>query len=267
MSLVRSAAQRRSLPLALLLSLLLFLGACGGSATPVPTASPTTVAPSATVAPVTPTTAAAVSAATPTVAAPTVSPTRPAPATPGLPVTPGSPVAVLPPVATAIPPTATAIPPTATPVPRVGQPVRLKIPVIKVDADIEYVGLTPDGAMDVPKDYSKTAWYAPGPRPGDQGNSAIAGHVDSKTGKAVFWDLPKLKAGDEVFVVGDDGAERRFVVTGRESYKRVDAPLQRIFGPTTDRHLNLITCDVGSGFDRATSEYGGNVVVYLEYVP
>jgi LPXTG-site transpeptidase (sortase) family protein len=164
-------------------------------------------------------------------------------------------------------PTATAIPPTATPVPRAGQPTRVKIPVIRVDAAVEYVGLTPEGAMDVPKDYSQTAWYEPGPRPGEQGNAAIAGHVDSKTGKAVFWDLAKLKPGDEVFIVGDDGAERRFVVTGVQSYGRTDAPLQEIFGPTTSRRLNLITCDSTSNFDRKTGEYAANVVVYTELAP
>jgi len=121
--------------------------------------------------------------------------------------------------------------------------------------------------MDVPKNYSKTAWYEPGPRPGEQGNSAIAGHVDSKTGKAVFWDLHTLKAGDEIFVTGDDGVERRFVVSGVQSYGRADAPLQQIFGPTNERHLNIITCDSNSNFDRTKNEYAANIVVYTTYAP
>jgi sortase A len=145
-------------------------------------------------------------------------------------------------------------------------PVRVKIPKIKVDADVEYVGLAPDGAMDVPKNYDNTAWYQLGPRPGERGNAAIAGHVDSKTGRAVFWDLPKLRPGDEVFVVGDDGVERKFVVREIQTYKRTDAPLDRIFGPTSNRHLNLITCDSTSSFNRTTQEYAANVVVYTELV-
>jgi len=247
----------RALVVSCFLPIMLVLAACGPAApTPLPP-SPTAVAQTV---------------ASPTIAAPTATPTalpatltRPsAPSgTPSTAATPGTPSA---PTPTAIPPTATPLPPTATPVPRAGLPVRLKIPKIKVDADIEYVALAADGAMDVPKNYDNTAWYQLGPRPGEQGNAAIAGHVDSKTGKAVFWDLPKLKAGDEIFVVGDDGVERKFVVTAIESYKRTDAPLERIFGPTTNKHLNLITCDPDSGFNRATSEYGGNVVVYTELV-
>ena len=250
----------RALVASCLLPIVLVLAACGP-------ADPTATPPSPT--------AVAQAIASPTVAAPTATPTVPqatptqsaAPAgTPSTAATSGTPGTPAVPSPTAISPTATPVPPTPTPVPRAGLPVRLKIPKIKVDADIEYVALAADGAMDVPKNYDNTAWYQLGPRPGEQGNAAIAGHVDSKTGKAVFWDLPKLKVGDEIFVVGDDGVERKFVVTGIESYKRTDAPLERIFGPTTNKHLNLITCDPDSGFNRATSEYGGNVVVYTELV-
>lgn len=240
----------RAIVAACLLPIVLTLAACGAS---TPTALPPTA----------PALAVASPTATPTTlpATATPVPTRPsAGATVG---TPGTPIA---PTSTAIPPTATPVPPTPTPVPRAGLPVRLKIPRIKVDADVEHVGLAPDGAMDVPKNYSNTAWYQLGPRPGEAGNAAIAGHVDSKTGKAVFWDLAKLKPGDEIFVVGDDGVERKFAVTAVESYKRADAPLDLIFGPTTARHLNLITCDSTSTFNRTTSEYAANVVVYTELV-
>ncbi|HEY8600311.1 MAG TPA: class F sortase [Thermomicrobiales bacterium] len=259
---IRHRTGRGSAIAALLLSLSLFLGACGGAATP-------SLAPAATTVSASPTTVAAAPTATTVPATPTAAPatpTQPIPATPDTPS--GSPAAALStPVATVSPPTATPVPPTATPVPRAGQPIRVKIPVIRVDAAVEYVGLTPEGAMDVPKDYSKTAWYEPGPRPGEPGNAAIAGHVDSKTGKAVFWDLHLLKAGDEIFVLGDDGVERRFVVSGVQSYGRTDAPLQQIFGPTSERHLNIITCDSSSNFDRTKGEYAANIVVYTTYTP
>lgn len=155
--------------------------------------------------------------------------------------------------------------PLPTPLPRPGLPVRLTIPTIGVDAEVEHVGLAPDGAMDVPKNYANTAWYAPGTRPGERGNAAINGHVDSKTGKAIFWDLKKLKPGDEIIVGGDDGVERTFVVTSTEIYKRAEAPLNRIFGPAAGAYLNLITCD--GVFDRRRQEYDSNLVVYTEVMP
>jgi len=253
-----SGRRRRTIGAIVTLVLAVLLAACGGSVsptrvpslTPLPTTMTVIAVPSVTSAP-------AVSQPTPAV--PTPPPA--AQATPGLPAAPSAAPTVTPPPAVATAPS------TATPLPRAGQPTRLRIPVIRVDAAIEYVGLTPAGAMDIPQAYANTAWYEPGTRPGDQGNAAIAGHVDSKTGPAVFWDLPKLAVGDEIFVVGDDGNERRFVVTGRESYQRTDAPLERIFGSTTARQLNLITCDPRSTFDREKGEYASNVVVYAELAP
>ncbi len=250
-------ARRGGLVRVLLLSLLLTLSACSDAASP--TAAPT-------VAPATPTATIAVAAAiTPT---PTATPTTPnvtatSSAPPAATVTPVGAVTPAAPSAT-IAPTAV-VTPTTPAVPRAGQPVRVQIPSIKVDAAIEYVGLTPEGNMDTPKNYDNTAWYEPGARPGDVGNAAIAGHVDSKTGKAVFWDLAKLKAGDEIFVVGDDGVTRRFVVAGVDSYGRSAAPLQQIFGPTSERHLNIITCDSTTPF--TNGQYAANVVVYTNYAP
>src|SRR6185295_11855712 len=49
---------------------------------------------------------------------------------------------------------------------RAGLPLRLKIPSIKVDAAIEYVGIASDGNMDAPKGPDNVAWFEPGTRPG-----------------------------------------------------------------------------------------------------
>lgn len=180
-------------------------------------------------------------------------------------LSPGTPTPTLRPLAS---PTPTLIPtPTATPLPPVGTPKRLRIPAIKVDAVVESVGLTPDGAMGVPSNYENTAWYNLGPKPGEPGNAVIDGHVDSQTGAAVFWNLRKLRPGDLVIVVGDDGAERKFVVTALVSYKRAEAPLQQIFGPAPGVHLNLITCDQNSVFNRQQGGYASNLVVYTDAVP
>jgi hypothetical protein len=234
------------------------LAACGGSATPLGV-SPTTPLPA------TPT---ALAVAPPAPVATTIPATPPvAVATAPAAVAPTFPAALATPTGAPTPGSTPAPSVAPTAAPRAGRPTRLRIPALGVDAAIEDVGLTSDGAMDVPKDYDNTAWYAPGTRPGDVGNAAIAGHVDSKTGPAVFWELPTLKPGDAIFVVGDDGAERRFVVTGRESYQRADAPLDRIFGPTTARQLNLITCDPSSTFDRSRGGYASNVVIYAALAP
>jgi hypothetical protein len=150
--------------------------------------------------------------------------------------------------------------------PRAGLPVRLKIPAIGVDAPVEQVGKTPDGAMEVPRDFYDTAWYQLGPRPGETGNAVIDGHVDSTTGKAIFWDLRKLVHGEQIIVVGDDGVERHFVVSDTGAYATADVPLARVFGPATGAHLNLITCDSNTTFNQTTHSYDGNLIVYADAV-
>lgn len=168
--------------------------------------------------------------------------------------------------AAAVSPTAAPTAQPATPrVTDVGLPVRLKIAAIGVDAAVERVGLDNENAMDVPQDPHNTAWYQYGPRPGQPGNAVIAGHVDYQgLGPVVFARLDQLKQGDEVVVVDEHGVERRFAVTGIETYPRRDAPVDKIFGPAIGEALVLITCDKESTFDRGRREYRNNIVVYAE---
>lgn len=159
-------------------------------------------------------------------------------------------------------PTATQSPtpmPTATP--RPGLPVQLRIPAIGVDAYIEHVGLTEDLAMDVPSKWENVAWYKRGYRPGEAGHAVIAGHLDTVSGApAVFWDLEALNPGDDLYVRGLDGVERRFVVDYHTRYAHDEAPVQEIFGPANEPRLALITCN--GVWDRANRNYSDRVVLY-----
>lgn len=46
-------------------------------------------------------------------------------------------------------------------------PLRLSLPRLRIDADVEQVGLAPDGAMDVPKRFDTVGRYRLGARPGE----------------------------------------------------------------------------------------------------
>ena len=118
--------------------------------------------------------------------------------------------------------------------------------------------------MATPEDPWNTGWYAPGVKPGQTGNAAIAGHVDYHgIGPVVFWDLNKLAVGAEVLVVTNAGQTLRFVVRGSEYYTDANAPLLDIFGPANTVDLNLITC--GGTFDPATRHYDQRLVVFTAY--
>jgi len=139
-------------------------------------------------------------------------------------------------------------------------PQQLEIPAIGVKAPVEEVGLTSDGAMDVPKQWDDVGWYRYGPLPGDPGNSAIAGHLDSTTAPAVFWRLGALKPGDKIMVRLSDSKTITFVVTEKDSYAFDKAPIDRIFGPASSSNLNLITC--GGSWDAFTKNYSNRIVIY-----
>ncbi|MFN8540167.1 MAG: class F sortase [Thermomicrobiales bacterium] len=146
-----------------------------------------------------------------------------------------------------------------------GIPVRLTIPKIGVDAPVDQVGLDANGNMDVPTAPFNTAWYAPGPRPGQRGNAVIDGHVDYHgIGPVVFWRLREMQPGDVIYVLGDNGVRQRFIVTSVEIFQADDrSPLERIFGGAATANLNLISCT--GDFDPGSASYDKRIVVFSRW--
>jgi len=125
---------------------------------------------------------------------------------------------------------------------KVGVPVNLKIPTISVNAPIIPEGVTPEGNMDVPNNLIEVGWYKLGPKPGDKGNSVLDGHVMYSDAAGVFANLNKLVAGDTIYVLDDKGVEREFKVSHTKLLNYKETILDEVFGPTTEYHLNIITC-------------------------
>ena len=122
-------------------------------------------------------------------------------------------------------------------------PTRLKIPSINVDAPVEYVGLTPEGAMDVPQKPEDVAWYNLGPRPGEIGSSVIDGHSGYKDNlPAVFDNLTKLQKGDKIYVENSKGMTITFTVREFRTYGLYDDVSSVFNSNDGESHLNLITC-------------------------
>lgn len=161
--------------------------------------------------------------------------------------------------------------PSPTPSPSVGEfrsvrtfhpvaaPVRLRIPAIHVDTPLARVGLAADGTIAPPDRWQRAAWYRSGPRPGQPGPAVIVGHVDSKSGPAVFFRLTELRRGDAVLVDRADGSTVRFEVRGRRQVAKSRFPAGAVYAPTLRASLRLLTC--GGSFDSAGGHYRDNVVV------
>lgn len=142
-------------------------------------------------------------------------------------------------------------------------PVRLKIPTLKIDSAIEYLGVTPGGEMDTPKDPNKVAWYKPGKRPGENGSAVITGHSGWKNKKpAVFDHLSKVQIGEKIYVEDETGATITFVVRELKDYHpSYDA--KSIFTSNDGKsHLNLITCE--GTWNEATKSYSKRLVAFAD---
>ncbi|WP_436772275.1 class F sortase [Yinghuangia sp. YIM S09857] len=174
---------------------------------------------------------------------------------------PGNPAAPQP-----APPAAPAAPPPAEPM-KHSPPLRIRIPAVKVDAPVIGVGLDAKGVLEVPPANNRnlTGWYEDGPAPGARGASVMLGHVDSKTGPAVFWSLGSLKQGDKITVDRADGKTAAFEVDVVESFRKDAFPDKRVYGQTPDAQLRLITC--GGTYDKQRKDYLENVVVFAHLVP
>jgi LPXTG-site transpeptidase (sortase) family protein len=154
--------------------------------------------------------------------------------------------------------------PTITPTPLIfAKPVNLQIPKLGITTTVEHVGLDEKKNMDVPKDDMNVGWYQYGPKPGESGNSVLAGHFDTKTGgAAVFYRLDELIVGDEIMITDEAGESYTFVVVGKNSYPVEAFPIEKVFGKSDKRYLNLITCE--GVFDSAKRLYSDRLVIRTE---
>jgi sortase (surface protein transpeptidase) len=143
--------------------------------------------------------------------------------------------------------------------PTVALPVRLRIPAIGVDARLEQLGLDPSGAVQPPSAWQEAGWYTGSARPGQAGPAVLLGHVDSRSGPAVFYRLAALRPGDRVEVSRADGSAATFRVTGRQQVAKSRFPTDLVYGPTLEPSLRLVTC--GGNFDTRSGHYRDNVIV------
>jgi LPXTG-site transpeptidase (sortase) family protein len=147
---------------------------------------------------------------------------------------------------------------------QIARPVSLTIPLIGVKTSLITLGLAAGGSMQVPSSTTVAGWFTGSPRPGSVGSSIIVGHVDNDHSPGVFFRLPELKKGDDVFVRRADGTTAEFRVTEVQEYPKDDFPTERVYGPTPDAELRLITC--GGVFNPVTRHYLSNIIVYATQV-
>ncbi|MFE7076965.1 class F sortase [Streptomyces sp. NPDC057620] len=140
-------------------------------------------------------------------------------------------------------------------------PAEVAVPSVGITSSLMELGLNPDRTVQVPPagEGMTAGWYTGGAVPGDIGAAVIIGHNDTRFGEAVFHDLKKVKEGADITVTDKTGKALHFTVTAKESVAKNAFPTEKVYGPTQDRALRLITCD--GDFD-AQGHPVDNLIVY-----
>jgi hypothetical protein len=139
-------------------------------------------------------------------------------------------------------------------------PVRLRIPAIGVDAPLGPLDVDPAGVLPPPAANDAAGWWRAGPEPGEPGAAVIAGHVDSRTGPAVFFRLREVGPGDEILVDRADGSTAVFTAREVQRHGKDAFPTATVYARGPDAELRLVTC--GGEFDHARHRYRENVIVF-----
>ena len=165
---------------------------------------------------------------------------------------------------------------TTDPVPGTSIPVRPATPMAQTPKDpaprfltvdgttinmpIVEVGVSPDGAMEIPEPFNEAGWYRFGPAPGAAaGTAVIAAHVDTTSDSAPFSQLKALAPGTLVTVQREGAAPVTFRVTGVELMAKDAFDGASIFRRDGPPELKLVTC--GGRWLDEEQDYGDNVIV------
>lgn len=143
-------------------------------------------------------------------------------------------------------------------------PATLTVPAMGLTENLIPLGIQADGTMEVPVDYDDVGYFTGGGQPGGIGPTVIAGHVDSRSGPAVFFRLGEMVIGDRFALTGIDGSEFEYEVYKIEDHAKAAFPTMNVFGATTTDEVRLITC--GGEYDQSIGRYVDNLVVFATRV-
>ncbi|MGB3437586.1 MAG: class F sortase, partial [Actinophytocola sp.] len=120
-----------------------------------------------------------------------------------------------------------------------------------------------DGVLPIPEGVREATWWG-APFDGARGATVLAGHVNWKGATGPFAELWEARPGDQVTVVGGDGATFRYRVSRLVTVHKDELPgrAQELFGQEGGHRLVLVTC--GGRWVGGHDGYEENRVVIAE---
>ena len=143
-------------------------------------------------------------------------------------------------------------------------PTELSVPSLGIQTPVERLGLQADHQVQVPSNDHVVGWFDLGPTPGQVGSAVILGHVDSYQGPGIFFEIKNLRLGALIEVRLANRLNTLFRVVRVVQYAKTHFPDNLVYGSTSGRNLNLVTC--GGTFNHATGSYESNIVVFTRLV-
>jgi hypothetical protein len=157
-------------------------------------------------------------------------------------------------------------PPRKFPVLASSAPVGIGIRSLGLAAPVHPVGVAGDGTIEVPASdrRDEAGWYSHSPTPGQYGPSVIVGHVDTRTGPAVFHDLGGLRPRAKIEITREDRSVAVFEVNSVKRFDKSELPVEQVYGDFSRPSLRLITC--GGRWVGGSTGYADNVIVFASLV-
>ena len=139
----------------------------------------------------------------------------------------------------------------------------ITIPAINVPKTrVRILGLTKNNQIAVPDNIYDTGWFEGSAKPGQAGAMFIYGHVSSWQANGIFYNLHKLKPGDNVTVTRGDNKTFTYQVVSSKIYPYNNVNMHEVLSPIKPGTpgLNLMTCT--GKVIKGTSEFNERLVVF-----
>jgi hypothetical protein len=143
----------------------------------------------------------------------------------------------------------------------------LRIPSLGVFSRIKNLGVTPEGAVDAPRNIYDTGWYNGSARPGSRvGSSLILGHVSGWTGPGVFKRINELPVGGEFEIEKGTGEIIRYSVVRSEQIPVDQIDMGKVLSTEeAGKHdLKLMTCS--GRYNSSTETFEDRFIVYAKRI-
>ncbi|MFJ2033385.1 class F sortase [Streptosporangium sp. NPDC087985] len=147
-------------------------------------------------------------------------------------------------------------------IPGKSRPVAVVVPRAKVNAPVVQIESGTDGTLESPplERANLAGWDRLGPTPGEPGSAVIVGHLDTRTGPAVFAGLSQVRKGDAVLVTREDRTAVVFRVVAVQRVSKTAFPVSKVYRSLPHPAIRLVTC--GGTYDFTRHSYDDNLIVY-----